>query len=147
MHHVKITWILQKITKFLLYFSRSKLPHPSSPELLMNPLRWKDFDSHKHLKSKLIRYIWKEVRYTFENYGSLCFLRTRAIVSNKHSFTYLVKNYMWTPGLVDTWEYYSEHCWCGPGVLSGNHCSCIITFNPKDFDVNVLRITNEEAKA
>lgn len=52
MHHVKITG-------FLLYFSRSKLPHSSSPELLMNPnpLRWKDFDSHKYLKCKLIRHI------------------------------------------------------------------------------------------
>lgn len=39
MHHIRITG-------FLLYLSRSKIPHSSSPDLLMNPLGWKHFDAY-----------------------------------------------------------------------------------------------------
>lgn len=127
MHHIRITG-------FLLYFSRSKIPHSSSPDLWIH---WDGSILTHTSKKQTDKMYWKEFRYTFEKYGSLCFLRTRAIV-NKHSFTYLVNNYMCALYLVVTWEYYSEHCPCRPGMLSGNQCLCIITFNPKDFDINVL---------
>lgn len=51
--------LLIRSTGFLLYFGRPEILHPSSSEILTNPLGWKDFDSQvsTYLKNELVIYL------------------------------------------------------------------------------------------